>query len=374
MRVLHVINSLPLAGAEILLCDLVPHLRVRGVDSSVAVLKCLHSPLERGLLEEGVSLLPTPGYGIYSSRHVLRLSKLIGGYDLVHAHLFPAQLWVALAAGFAKQAPPLVTSEQSTSNRRRRHWLRPLDSWMFARYEAIVCPSRGVAESLTRWAPGTSKKIRIVPNGVDLERFRNAQALSREELGVPQESALAVFVARFDAAKDHATLVKAIARLPRTHLLLVGDGPLRGQCEQLVRSLKLEDRVHFLGWRTDVASVLKSADVYAHSSHFEGFGIAALEAMAAGLPVIASDVSGMAELVGGAGVLIAGDTEAWAHEIEAVTSSPELSRAIAEKCRQRALQFSIEGTADAFAEVYRAVLDAKVSAASSSRSPAGTAK
>jgi glycosyltransferase involved in cell wall biosynthesis len=374
MRVLHVINSLPLAGAEILLRDLVPHLRRRDVESSVAVLKWLDSPLERGLQDEGVPFPPTPGYGIYSSRHVARLARLIGGYDLVHAHLFPAQMWVALAAKIAK-APPLVTSEQSTSNRRRRTWLRPADAWMFSRYAAVVCPSHGVADSLTQWVPRVANKVRIVPNGVDLGRFRDARALSKEELGVPPDAAIAIFVARFDAAKDHATLVQAVAKIPRTHLLLVGDGPLRGRCEQLVTSLHLHDRVHFLGWRTDVASLLKSADVYVHSSHFEGFGIAALEAMAGGLPVIASDVPGLAELVGGAGVLVpSGDSEAFAREISAVTCSPELARSIAERCRQRALGLGIEGTADAFAQMYRAVLGSNLSSASSSRAPAGIAK
>ncbi len=375
MRVLHVINSLPLAGAEILLRDLVPHLRRRGIESSIAVLKRLDSPLERALLEEGVPLVPTPEFGIYSSRHVPRLARLIGSYDLVHAHLFPAQLWVALAAGLTKAAPPLVTSEQSTSNRRRRRWLRPLDGWMFGHYAAIVCPSRAVAESLGQWAPRTATKIRIIPNGIDLERFRNARALGRAQIGVPPEAKTAIFVARFDAAKDHTTLAHAIARLSGTHLLLVGDGPLRKQCEQVVRQLGIQDRVHFLGWRTDVAAVLKSADVYVHSSHFEGFGIAALEAMAAGLAVIASDVAGLAELVGGAGILVArGDAKAFAREIAAVTSSPELSRSIAEKCRERAQQFSIEATAETFSRLYREMSADKVVVDSNCQSPAGIAK
>ncbi len=363
MRVLHVINSLPLAGAEILLRDLVPRLESRGVRSTVALLKSLDSPVERDLAAAGSRILPTPACGIYSAEHVLRLGKVMADHDLVHAHLFPSQLWVALAARLLRRRIALVTSEQSTRNRRRRRWLRPLDAWMFRQFDAILCPSRAVADSLGEWVPGVVSRLSIVPNGIALQSFASAAPAARAEIGAAPGEKVILFVARFDPAKDHATVIRMMAQLPGAHLALVGDGPLRPECERLAAELRVGDRVHFLGLRSDVASLLKMADVYVHSSHFEGFGIAALEAMAAGLPVVASDVPGLADLVRGAGILVPPQAPArMAEQVLALWSSPDRERRVADACRQRARQFSIERTADAFVEVYRRVLGRGVSA------------
>jgi glycosyltransferase involved in cell wall biosynthesis len=150
--------------------------------------------------------------------------------------------------------------------------------------------------------------------------------------------------------------LRALAQVPQAQLLLVGDGELRTQLEAMARSLCITDRVVFLGRRTDVAGVLKASDVYVHSTHSDGFGIAACEAMAAGLPVIASDVPGLAELVRGAGVLFpVGDDHALARELTAVLSSPQRWREMSAASQQRAKCFSIEKTVDAYVEMYESV-------------------
>jgi glycosyltransferase involved in cell wall biosynthesis len=357
MRVLHVIDSLPFAGVEVLLTELAPRLVERGFDASVALLKSLDSPLERRLRATGVHFLPTPDFGIYSARHVFRLAPYFQHYDLVHAYLFPAQLWVAMAATVARTHVPLVTSEQGTRNRRRRLWWRPLDRWMYRQYRSIICASEGIAASLRQWLPETTPRLCVVHNGIPLEQFERASKPERRSvLGCDCENAL-VFVARFDAAKDHPTLLRALAGVPNAHLTLVGDGDQRPVIERMIAELGLAGRVHLLGRRGDVAQVLKACDLYVHCSNHEGFGIAAVEAMAAGLPVIASDVPGLAEVVEGGGLLVPpGDAPALQSAIEELLQSRERRAAVADACRRKARAFSIDETATRFAATYREVL------------------
>jgi glycosyltransferase involved in cell wall biosynthesis len=194
----------------------------------------------------------------------------------------------------------------------------------------------------------------VIPNGVPLDEFENAEPAA---LHISPGAVRVVFVGRFVAQKDHATLLRALGALPEAHLLLVGDGPLRPQLEHLAQSLGISQRVSFLGWRNDVAALLKASDIYVHSTHSDGFGIAACEAMAAGLPVLASDVPGLADVVAGAGILFpAGDDKALAQHLATLIGSPQLRREMSQASRQRARQFSIEKTVDGCIKLYESVL------------------
>jgi glycosyltransferase involved in cell wall biosynthesis len=358
MRVLQVIDSLPLAGAEVLVKDMAPRFRKRGIDCDVAVLRKIGSPLESELQACGVALHSTNVTHLYSPRQVLPLAKLMQGYDIIHVHLFPAQLWAIVAAKRLRTRIPLVTTEHNTWNARRRWWLRPFDTWMYPHYKCIACNSQATAEELIRWVPKTARRIRVIPNGIPLESFESAAPAELPAL--PPDMLRAVFVGRFEPQKDHLTLLRAVAQVSSLHLLLVGDGPLRPQLEGQTRSLGIHDRVTFLGKRTDVSSILKASDIYVHSTTSDGFGIAACEAMAAGLPVVASDVPGLAQVIEGAGVRFPiGDDKALAHELLALVSSPERRREMGQASRQRARAFNIEATVDTYLELYRQVLEAQ---------------
>lgn len=358
MKVLHVINSLILAGVEVLLAEMVPRFQARGLEVEVAVLKPLDSPLEHRLRDSGIPFFPNRVDRIYSPRHVFPLARRLHEFDLVQSYLFPAQLWVASAAVLAKRRVPLVTTEQSTHNDRRRWWLRPLDRWMYSRYRAIACNSPETLESLVRWVPGTKNRVSVIPNGVPIERFEEAQPLPRAGLLPEDGSPLLIFVARLEPAKDHATLLRALAQVPGARLALVGDGELRPELEQLASSLGIRERVHFLGRRPDVPGLLKLADVYVHSSHWEGFGIAAVEAMAAGVPVIASDVPGLSQVVDSAGLLFPpGDAGCLAKHIRSLLASEPLRRRLAQAGQERARSFSIERSVEAYLNLYKSVLE-----------------
>ncbi|HMH12535.1 MAG TPA: glycosyltransferase [Edaphobacter sp.] len=355
MRLLQVIDSLHLGGAEVLVKDIAPRFRSRGLECEVLVLSETSSPLETALRSAGVPLHSTRIENLYSLHQVSALARLMRGFDIVHVHLFPAQLWTVLAVARLKTRVPLVTTEHNTWNARRHWWLRPFDKWMYHHYQRIACNSQATADELIRWCPGIAGKTQVVPNGIPLETFANAGPAELDSVprGVPR----LVFVGRFEPQKDHQTILRALAKVPAVHLLLIGDGPLRAQLQELARALGVIERVTFLGYRNDIPQILKASDIYVHSTTSDGFGIAACEAMAAGLPVLASDVPGLAEVVGGAGVLFPmRDDRTLALELSALLSSPERRRAMSVASRQRAQHFSIERTVDDYIEMYRSVL------------------
>jgi glycosyltransferase involved in cell wall biosynthesis len=357
MRVLQVIDSLGLGGAEVLVRNMAPRFLSRGIECDVVVLVRTSSSLEISLQTSGVVLHSTGIAKLYSPGQIVPLANLMRRYDIVHAHLFPAQLWTVLAAARLKSRISVVTTEHNTWNGRRRWWLQPFDAWLYPHYQRIACNSNATAEELIRWCPGIAAKISVIPNGIPLEAFEMAEAVEMPllPLGAPR----LVFVGRFEPQKDHATILRALTAVPKAHLLFVGDGPLRGQLENMAGSLGVAERVTFLGRRNDVPGILKASDIYIHSTNSDGFGIAACEAMAAGLPIIASDVPGLAQVVEGAGVLFpVGNEHALAREITALLSSTERRSQMSQSSRLRAREFSIDRTVDGCVELYRSVLEA----------------
>ncbi len=357
MRVLHVIDSLIQAGAEALVKDMVPRMRAAGVEVSVAVLKELDSPFERELREKNIAFLPTARGGIYSPAHVLSLKRHLHKFDVIQTYLFPAQLFAPLAVMLAGSKVPLVLSEQTTYHRRKKKWLHPLETWMYARYTAIACASEGIAASLRAWVPGVGSKITVIPNGIDVQAFERAVPVSRSSVGINNGASVLLYVARLESQKDHANLLRALAEIPDADLVLAGDGSLRAQLEAQAETLGITRRVHFLGRRKDVAELLQMADIYVHPAAFEGFGIAAAEALTAGKPVIASNVPGLAQVLGDAAILVPpGDPATLAAEVRNLITSPDRRLQLSQAAVERGRQFSIEKTVAAYIDLYRSVL------------------
>ena len=168
-------------------------------------------------------------------------------------------------------------------------------------------------------------------------------------------------VAGFRYQKDQETLIRAFNILPEDYeLWLIGDGERRSIIEQCIKDNKLEDRVLLLGIRSDIPSILKSVDVVVQSSHWEGFGLAAVEGMAAGKPVIASDVEGLAQVVEGAGILFPlGDDKKLADIIKQLIGDQTYYQQVAARCWERAQMFDIQKMVDAYNEVYMGLMTPK---------------
>jgi glycosyltransferase involved in cell wall biosynthesis len=182
--------------------------------------------------------------------------------------------------------------------------LRIADRALVSLTERVIVPSLFLREEYRKHLHLSEGRVRAVPNGIDLERFRNPgdRKKIRRELGIPHGHRVIGMVANFVPVKGHTDLLHAlpivVGRFPETLLLLAGEGPLRQEMEALCRSLGIESRVRFLGYRPDVAPLLAALDVGVLCSRMETFGNAIIEMMAAGVPVVGTKVGGIPEVVG----------------------------------------------------------------------------
>jgi len=208
---------------------------------------------------------------------------------------------------------------------------------MYNRYAAIICIADQTRENLEKHI-GDKKNIYTIYNGVDTEKF----IIPIKEID-GQTDFVITMVAGFREQKDQDTLIRALTHLPSNYRLqLVGGGEREQQLKKLVADLSLDDRVTFMGIRTDVPDILAGTDVVVLSSHWEGLSLSSIEGMASGRPFVASDVDGLREVVGGAGVLFPhGDDKALADDIQRLCEHPDEYRAVAQRCQEKAKQYDI---------------------------------
>ena len=272
-------------------------------------------------------------------------------FDLVHTHNTSPQYFAAAAAMLCSVV--LCTTEHTTSNRRRgSRWYALLDRWMYGRYDRVICISRKAEENLRVFIGSDSDRILTVNNGIDLRRFASASPVRGLK---PDGSRAIVMVAGFRWEKDQDTLIRAMRLLPERFILyLVGTGGRMEECRRLAEQEQVVSRVHFLGLRDDVPAILASADYTVMSSHFEGLSLSSVEGMAAGKPMLAADVDGLREVVGGAGILFNhGDAADFASKVMALEESPAEYGRVAEACRRRASDYDIDKMVEAYDRIYR---------------------
>lgn len=359
MKILHVITSLRTGGAEHLLVDLLPRLRDYGYEISLLLFDGTRTPFYEQLEKASISIY-SMGKGVQAMHNpllVFKLRKYLVQYDIIHTHNTPCQLLAAIVQPTGRTL--LVTTEHNTTNRRRLwRWYRKIDCWMYGKYQRIICVSKEAESNLMQFFQGRSfiEKVCTIYNGIDVNKYIDA----KQDGGLQKRYAgckLVVMVAAFRPQKDQPTLIKAMKKLPEGyHLLLAGDGPCRKDCEELSEKLKLKERVHFLGICSNVPSLLSTADVIVLSSHYEGLSLSSIEGMASGKPFIASNVDGLREIVGGAGLLFPhGDSSELAQLIKEVCGDKLLYQQIAERCRQKSMQYDISHTVKEYARVYEEI-------------------
>ena len=225
----------------------------------------------------------------------------------------------------------------------------------------FVTVSRDLARWLVEQVRVPAQKVRTIYNGVDTGRFSQGdRATARQRLGIPEDWAVAGTVGRLDPVKDQVGLIRAFAQTENTGksaLVIVGDGPSRGQLEAVLKELGVGERVRLLGERDDIPAILRALDVFVLPSLGEGISNSILEAMATGLPVIATRVGGNGELVqdGITGRLIESrHPQVLAEALAAYLGDPARARAHGAAGRERAVdEFGLERMLAGYAALYR---------------------
>jgi glycosyltransferase involved in cell wall biosynthesis len=237
--------------------------------------------------------------------------------------------------------------------------LTALDRIMYGCYGGIACVSAEAATALECWLGAEAARTLVIPNGIELGSYTpGSHTPDPELLAWKADRFLIAMTARLVPPKDHGTALRSLARLPDDYALaFIGEGPERAALEAMVDTLDLGRRVKFLGIRRDIACILAVADAYIQSSSDEGFGIAVLEAMALGLPVVASAVGGLQDLARDAAVLVArGDDAGFAAALKCLREDLGERERLILAGLKRAASYGIEHTVEGYALAYRSLM------------------
>ncbi|MFN8326410.1 MAG: glycosyltransferase [Flavobacteriaceae bacterium] len=362
MRVLQVANNLGIGGTEKLLLDSIPLYHEKGLQMDILLLNGKEYPFLKKLYESNTCDIISLGEGsVYNPFHIFKIIKYLKKYDVVHVHLFPALYWVAFAKILSFSKTKLVYTEHSTTNNRRNNFFfKVIDNFVYSFYNKIVSISLEVQHELKNHVSMHPNAFFVINNGVNISKIFNEKCYSKSDLGynIDEDDKLILQVSRFDYPKDQKTVIKAIKNLPENvKLLLVGEGEMKQECQDLAKELDVQDRVYFLGVRMDVSKLLKTADIAVLSTHFEGLSLSSIEGLASGKPLIASEAPGLITIVNNAGVMFPiGDDVALANEVNKLLTNEEYYNATVKKCLARAKEYDINTMVEKYIKLYESIV------------------
>jgi glycosyltransferase involved in cell wall biosynthesis len=361
LKVMHVITYLPVGGVERLMISILSALNKERFEPLVVCTK------ERGRLAPEMEAAGVPV-------HLCRLSTRLGPWglcrlarlmrqekvDLVHTHMYASNVSGTLAARLA--GIPVVVGHIHGLDKwknRRQLWVNRLVSrWQ----DRVICVSNRVRENYIRATGVNSGKVITIYNGIEAEKFKGPfdRESKRKELGLePGDKALGM-VARLIPVKAPEDLLSAapsiLAAIPRAKFLFIGGGDLEDSLRQKARELGLEQKIKFLGSRSDIPEILAALDLFVLTSIKEGFCLALAESMAAGLPVVSADGGGSAEVVahGQTGLVVPPrDPAALALAVIKILKDEELAKTMGrEGCRRVEELFSLGRLVKELEELY----------------------
>jgi glycosyltransferase involved in cell wall biosynthesis len=316
MRVVHIIKAVQVAGAEQHLLALLPGLISRGVDAQLILLAEPSRPMDDFM--EMAAARHIPIQRLWINRHVdpslfgrLRDKLRELKPDIAHTHLLHADLYGIIAARWARV--PTILSSRHNDNAFRRKLPMRLLNWTLWR---LASKGIAISEAIRRFCIEVEgvqpEKIKTIYYGLQptsLDR-KTARLSLRHELHLASEGVLIGIVCRLTEQKGITYGLQAFAHItrefPQVDLVIVGDGPLRSTLQDEAAEAGIQERTHFLGWRGDVPALMAGLDMLLAPSLWEGFGLVFLEAMNAQLPIIASAVSAIPEIImdGETGLLV----------------------------------------------------------------------
>ncbi len=369
MKILHIVLSLGKGGAEKLLVDNLPRYIEKGHEVSILQLSSILEASEyiESVKNSGIGFYSLSDSGFRDIRLIYKLRKFLKkhSFDVVHVHLFPCLYWVSLATLFYKKRPVLVFTEHSTSNERNtKFYFQPIEKLIYCRYDGIIAISERVREKLLSWL-NYKNKTYLIYNGIDINRFDKAEGYSQDfwtnEYDFPRDANKIIMVSRFSYPKDPKTLLLAMEKLTsKSHLFFVGDGDQIANAKLIARDIKIQNKVHFMGFRMDIPQLMKSADLIVLSSLHEGMSGVTLEALASGTPFLGSNVVGIKEFVANSKCLFESQNPVdLAQKIDGVLNNPLLKKEMQMEGRTFVQQYDIEKMVQAHLQLYEKLLNEK---------------
>ena len=299
-----------------------------------------------------------------------QLKKIIDSnqFDLIHVHTPTVSILTRLAA---RKAHKNGTTVMYTCHGFHFHNAAPVKNWLiyypierlmswFCDY--IVTINK---EDFRRAQTFHAKNVRYIPGvGVNLDRIQQAKVDKREykkSIGVPEDCVLVLSIGEMIERKNHEVIIRAVAKIgnPSIYYAICGKGPLREYLCQLAQELGINDRVKFLGFRKDIPELCNTADISAFPSKIEGLGLAGIEAMAAGVPLVSSNVHGILDYVidGETGyALKPSDVDGFAKAIEHLASDENLRLSMQNKCVEAVQPFNIKNALGHMWSIYSEIL------------------
>lgn len=289
-------------------------------------------------------------------------------FDLIHCHTPTVSMMTRLAAKKARKHGSIVMYtchgfhfHKSSS---KKNWMiyYPVEKLLSRYCDYIITINK---EDYNRAQTFYCDNVRYIPSvGVDINRIRDLQIdkfSKKKEIGVPPDKTLIISAGELIERKNHEVIIKALAKInnPDIYYAIAGKGPLKEYLTNLANDLEISDRVLFLGFRTDVFELYHAADISAFPSKIEGLGLAGIEAMAAGVPLVSSNVHGILDYVidGKTGyALDPKDIDGYAEAIKKLAENPSLRESMKTDCLKAVEPFEISNALKVMWDIYREVL------------------
>ncbi|MCH8877300.1 MAG: glycosyltransferase [Chloroflexi bacterium] len=358
-KILHIIGNLDIGGAEI---DLIAKtLALRNKYQFTVLTLLARGALADQLLSEGVNVVSGNIRKKFDLAAALKIRRIVAGWkpDIVHAHMFPAYL-VAHFLRITGVVDRVVYTIQKEADRAGR--LELFAERLLRPYSAKILVSSNLVGESYAINRVEGDNIVTVHNSVDLSKFARGKNLVRDELGIESGPVIGM-VGRLLSVKGHAFFVAALPKIlesyPNVRCVIIGDGDARQSLIELAAKLGVTRAIYWLGYRSDTENFVPYFDIFVMPSLSEAFGIAAAEASACGIPVVASDVGGLREVVlhGKTGYLVlSANSLAISEHIIRLLDSKDLRRNLGRAGKKHVQQFGVDSLAKKLDSIYESVL------------------
>jgi glycosyltransferase involved in cell wall biosynthesis len=341
-------------GVQILATNMAQTYRNQGIPAKVVFLYKKRRTFETDddiiVLHDGRIKSPIALFRVF--RDLFRLLKREKPRAVIGMAHFssPIATTIAWLTGVKKRVATQTNPPESLSN--IAFWLDRIASFL-GMYTHNVAASKTIAKCFSKASTSYQRKLRVIYNGVILKPSLLTKEEARHIFSLPMDSFLLVTCGRLSPQKNQVFLLDVLERLPEVHLAILGEGELRHQLEAEILRRGLSERVTLLGEipPSRVQDFLVSGDIFVFPSIYEAFGLAIVEAMAAGLPIIASNHPALCEVVDEAGVILPLNAERWSNHVDELRADSEAIAAYSKKSKLRAQEFSHEKMAKEFLAV-----------------------